>query len=170
MPDPPAELRGSPRPVMGAAAWSSPLFSPEPLWVAWPHSQEGASVPAHHLAGGLCWGCHPCPPWGWRLRFLPLGSPPASSTPHVPLTHLAPDGSDSAAPPGKRFPTAVPAKEGVRDTWFSILPTPTLRSSSKVNSTPLTSFLKTHTAKGHGEESSDKLRRLRRDRAAGTQK
>lgn len=38
---PPVEWPGSPHPVMVAAAWSSPLSSPEPLREAWPHSWEG---------------------------------------------------------------------------------------------------------------------------------
>lgn len=154
VPGPPAEWPGSPCPVMGAAAWSSPLFLPEPLRVSWPHSQEGEGC----LCGcpppvsWLMLGLPPCLPWG----SLPLGSLPASSTPDVPLTLLAPHESDSAVPPGVRFPVSVPAKEEVGDSWLSVLPHPPCpRSSSKVNSSPQTS-LGSSRHKGHREESSDR--------------
>lgn len=90
------------------------------------------------------------------VATLPLGSLPASSTPDVPLTLLAPHESDSAAPLGVRFPVSVPAKEEVGDTWLSVLPhLPPLGSSSKVNSIPQTS-LGSSRHKGHKEESSDR--------------
>lgn len=58
--------------------------------------------------------------------FYPLGSTP-------PLTHLAPCGSDSAAPPGVISPASAPAKGG---TWLSIVAHPPLLvSSPKVHST-----------------------------------
>lgn len=143
MPGSPAEWPGSPCPVMGAAAWSSPLFLPEPLQVSWPHSQEGEGClrgsppPVSQLMLGL----PPCLLWGWRLGVPAFGLPLVSSTPDVRLTLLAPHESDSAAPPGVRFPVSVPVKEEVGDTWLSVLPhPPPLGSSSKVNSSPQTSL------------------------------
>lgn len=126
--DPPAEWPRSPRPVKGATAWSSPFFSPGPLPVAWPHGQEGKalSVPAHYLSVHPLRGGRSAHLVAGGQGSLPLGSPPASFTPDVPLTHPAPHGSDSAAPPDVRFPASVPAKEGVGDLSFCFSPSPSL--------------------------------------------
>lgn len=65
----PAEWPGSPCPVMGAAAWSSPLFLPEPLRVSWPYSQKRE---------GCLRGCPP--PVSWLM----LGLPPCPWAPFLP--------------------------------------------------------------------------------------
>lgn len=93
----------------------------------------------------------PCPPWGWRPWWgLPgLGLPSCFLLPVVLLTHPAPPGSDSAAPPGGRFPASVPAKEGVRDPWLCLFPSPMteLLLQGQVHSFDFFRILQTHTDK-----------------------
>lgn len=119
-------------------------------------------MPASHLSVGLCWGCCPAHLGAGGCGSLPLGSPPASSTLDIPLTHLAPHGSDSAAPPGVRFPASVPAKEGVcvcgghLALHSSPSPTPGLLFQGQFHSSDFFGLLQTHIAKGYGEESSDR--------------
>lgn len=78
-----------------------------------------------------------------------MGSPPASSSPVVLLTHPAPPGSDSAAPPSGRFPASVPTKEGVKDPWLCLFPSPTtgLLFQGQVHSFDFFGILHTHTDK-----------------------
>ena len=78
-------------------------------------------MPAYYPSVHLLWGRGPAHLVAGGWGSLPLGSPPASSTPDVPLTHPAPHGSDSAAPPGVRFPASVPAKGAVGDPGLSVL-------------------------------------------------
>lgn len=82
------------------------------------------------------------PPCPWAPLLLP---PPSV----VLLTHPAPPGSDSAAPPGGRFPASVPAKEGVRDPWLCLFPSPMtgLLFQGQVHSFDFFRILQTHTDK-----------------------
>lgn len=158
----PAEWPQSPRPVTGAAAWSSPLFSPGPLPVAWPHGQEGKALSAPAPMGQSTHSGVAALPTLWLQvgGSLPLGSLPASFTdvPDVPLTHPAPHGSDSAAPPDVRFPASVPAKEGVGDPCLSILLYLLALGSSysQFHSPDFFGLFQTYITKGQGEESSDR--------------
>lgn len=159
-PGPPAEWPQSLHPAMGAAAWSSPLFSLGPLLIAWAHGQEGKAlfVPAHYPSVHPLWGGYFAHLGAGGQGSRPWGSPPTSSTPYVPLTRLAPPGSDSASLPGVRFPASVPAKEGVGDPCPSVLlHLPALGSSdSQFHSPDFPGLLQKRLAQGQGEESSDR--------------
>lgn len=115
-------------------------------------------MPAHYPSVYPLWGGYFAHLVAGGQGSWPWGSPPVSSTPYIPLTRLAPPGSDSASPPGVRFPASVPAKEGVGDPCPSVLlHLPALGSSdSQFHSSDFPGLLQKRLAQGQGEESSDR--------------